>query len=60
MSSAEIKDSIVKAINTLNIVEVKGRENLNHLLGAIVVLEQAAAALDNLARPENKEVAPDA
>lgn len=40
----ENKNAIRTVINTLNTVEVKGRENMNHLLGAIMVLENLLAA----------------
>lgn len=42
----ENKNALRTVINTLNTVEVKGRENMNHLLGAIMVLEQLVAQKD--------------
>lgn len=42
----ENKNALRTVINTLNTVEVKGRENMNHLLGAIMVLEQMLAKTD--------------
>jgi hypothetical protein len=58
---SEQKNAIRTVINTLNTVEVKGRENMNHLLGAIMVLEQMLAQPDEQ-EPEIRieEVAPDA
>lgn len=40
------KKALRTVINTLNTVEVKGRENMNHLLGAIMVLENLMAQPD--------------
>ena len=42
----ENKNTLCMVINSLNKVEVKGRENLNPLLGAIMVLEQLVAQKD--------------
>lgn len=43
-------------ISTLNDVEVKGKENLDKLLGSINALESAAQALDTaLTQTEKKE-----
>lgn len=39
MTNQEIKKAIQMTINTLNTIDVKGRENLNHLLGSILTLE---------------------
>lgn len=46
MTLTEAKDTIKNVINTLNTVEVKGRDNLNHLLGCILALEQVAGNID--------------
>lgn len=40
------KKALRTVVNTLNTVEVKGRENMNHLLGAIMVLENLMAQPD--------------
>ena len=40
----EIQD----VINTLNSIEVKGRDNLDRLLGAIMALEAIQAAQNNV------------
>lgn len=42
----EQKNALRTVVNTLNTVETKGRENMNHLLGAIVLLEQMISAED--------------
>lgn len=34
-------------INTLNVIEVRGKENLDRLLGAILALEAVKKAQDN-------------
>lgn len=39
--------SIQDIINTLNMVEVKGKDNLDRLLGAIMALEAVVAAQQN-------------
>lgn len=46
MTNTEIKTSLQKVVNTLNTVEVKGEDNLNHLLGSIYVLKQLIANMD--------------
>lgn len=46
MTQDQIKSSIMAVINTLNTVEVKGRDNMNRLLGSIVTLEKLAAELE--------------
>ena len=40
------KKALRTVVNTLNTVEVKGRENMNHLLGAIMVPENLIAQPD--------------
>lgn len=42
MTNAEIKKSLEAAVNTLNVVEVKGKDNMNHLLGVILMLSELA------------------
>lgn len=46
MTNTEIKTAIVKALNTLNVVEVKGKNNMNHLLGVILTLEELVNKID--------------
>lgn len=43
------------AISTLNNVEVKGKENLSRMLGAMEALETVAQALEQAAAPEPTE-----
>ena len=42
----ENKTTLQMVINTLNTIEVKGRENMNHLLGCIMTLERMMAQKD--------------
>lgn len=56
----ENKNALRTVINTLNTVEVKGRENMNHLLGAILVLEQLIAQADQAPDIRIEEVPDDA
>lgn len=39
----ENKTTLQMVINTLNTIEVRGRENMNHLLGCIMALEHIMA-----------------
>ena len=48
----DVRKNLVAVINTLGMIEVKGRENLNHLLGCIMALEQTVKELDNPEVPE--------
>lgn len=40
MTPQEIKQSFQNIRNTLNTVEVRGAENMNHLLGCIVAMDK--------------------
>lgn len=42
-------------INTLNQIEVKGKDNLDKLLGAIIALEQLLAAVNNTPQENSNE-----
>ena len=42
-----MKETLQKVINTLNNVEVKGKENLDRLLGSIQVLESLVKEVPN-------------
>lgn len=53
----EIKNNVQMAINTLNTVEVRGRENMNHLLGSIMVLEQVVQQITAMKAPDVPEIA---
>ncbi len=55
MTNTEIKATLSKVINTLNVVEVKGRENLNHLLGVILTLEDIVNNVKTEEAPEDEE-----
>ena len=46
------KDTVKAVINTLNQVEVRGKTNMDRLLGSIIALEKLLAALD---KPEETE-----
>ena len=43
-------------INTLNGIEVKGKENMDRLLGAILALEAVKAAQENEQKEDGEEV----
>lgn len=47
--------TIDDVINTLNQVEVKGKDNLDRLLGAILALEFIKEAQNNSAKEETAE-----
>lgn len=49
------KDRLVEVLKTLNTIEVKGRDNLNRLLGCILVLEAEIQARN----PEENTVTED-
>lgn len=54
----EIKQTIDRVIYTLNRIDVRGRDNLNSLLGCIQALDGASAKLAELqvqASQESKE-----
>lgn len=46
MTQDQIKTSILAVINTLNTVELKGRDNMNRLLGSIVTLEKLVTEIE--------------
>lgn len=48
MENMDIKTNLVNVISTLNRVEVKGRENMDHLLGCIMVLEKLVSEVSKL------------
>jgi hypothetical protein len=54
MKKDEIKNALINSVNTLNTVDVKGEDNMNHLLGVILLLKQVIPAIDML-----EEVKPD-
>lgn len=50
----EIARTIRLVLNTLNNVDVRGRENLDRLLGCMQALEKAAAALEKGDKEEER------
>lgn len=58
MPNAEIKTNIINVINTLNTVTIHGRENMNRLLGCIMVLEKMASDLDKPEAEPKIEILP--
>ena len=46
METEKVKQMILTVLNTLNVVEVKGRETMNKMLGAIITLEQIVKNID--------------
>lgn len=44
--TTENKTNLINVINTLNTIEIKGRENMNRMLGCIMLLERMAAEKD--------------
>ena len=54
-----MKNIINCVIATLNDIEVKGKDNLDKLLGSIMALEGVAQMMDQPAPEENKEVEAD-
>lgn len=54
MTPEQIKSNLVSIINTLNTIEIKGRENMNRMLGSIVLLEKVIQDVDNIGTPEIK------
>ena len=45
----EVKQTIINVLNTLNGIEVSGRQNLDRLLGSMVALEKV---IDELSKQE--------
>lgn len=43
-------------IRTLNQIEVKGKDNMDRLLGAIIALEQLLAAVENTTKPQENTI----
>lgn len=55
MTLTEIKNALATISNTLNAITVQGKDNMNHLLGSILLLDKIVA---NIEEQEKKE-APD-
>ena len=45
MTPTEIIENIQYILNSLNAVSVQGKDNLNHLLGSMMLLEKIKASL---------------
>lgn len=56
MTPKQIKTNLISVINTLNTVEVKGRENMNRLLGSIMLLEKTTQEIEHLEAPEFTDI----
>ena len=56
--TTENKTNLINVINTLNTIEVKGRENMNRLLGCILLLERVVAEADAPADEPKIEITP--
>lgn len=46
MTQDQIKTNLIAVTNTLNQIDVKGKDNMNRLLGCIMMLENIAKAFD--------------
>lgn len=58
MTPSQTKTNLVNIINTLNTIEVKGKENMNRMLGCILLLEKMVHEAEEPAI-KLEEVAPD-
>lgn len=56
MTSEQIKANLISVINTLNTIEIKGRENMNRMLGSIMLLEKIARETEHLEAPEITDI----
>lgn len=54
MTPEQMKINLVSIINTLNTIEIKGRENLNRMLGSIMLLEKMVESINQEGTPEFK------
>lgn len=52
MTLTEIKNALATISNTLNAITVQGKDNMNHLLGSILLLDKIVA---NIEEQEKKE-----
>ena len=41
-----------KVISTLNLIEVSGKDNMNHLLGCIIALEKLVDEMDSIQKSQ--------
>ena len=49
-----MKDFLTQLLLTLNSIEVKGKENLDYLLGCMISVERAIAQLDEETKKEEE------
>lgn len=56
MTPAQMKSNLISVINTLNTIEIKGRENMNRMLGSIMLLEKVALETEHLEAPEITDI----
>lgn len=52
MTPKEIASSLIRIHNTLDSIEIKGRENMNRLLGCMQEVETLITAVNGLEKPE--------
>ncbi len=52
MTLTEIKNALATISNTLNAITVQGKDNMNHLLGSILLLDKIVV---NIEEQEKKE-----
>lgn len=46
MTTQELIENLQYVINSLNAISISGRDNLNHLLGSLMLLEKLKASLN--------------
>lgn len=60
MTPQEINQQLTNIKNTLNTVTISGAENMNRLLGCILLLDKLQPEISTLVQPEAEEVVVDA
>lgn len=53
MTPEQIKAALKIVVNTLNTVEVKGKDNINHMLGSIMTLEKVINEMNTETEVDN-------
>ena len=53
LTSEQIKTTLKIVVNTLNTVEVKGKDNINHMLGSIMTLEKVINEMNTETEVDN-------
>lgn len=51
MTISDLKAALTAAVNTLNTISVRGRDDLNHMLATISMLERIAREADAIGDP---------